>query len=329
MNPEQKGLVRLDHPVYRSSPWAYVLIGAFVGAMFEVLICEPLDFALQNLFEYFYKGSPLRLGEAIIPILRPVKWPGITMTGIVYGSALGYIFHLLREEKKRIQILHREFELQVATLRHHYKNLAVGISGFAGRIKRKLEAVPNCGILENDVAILEDASQRLTHTLGEELLFLRALTSDTLTPVPQDIYPFLKHAITDLMGLRFREKDIKVEINGLPLEAEQLPLVFSFEPYTMEVILQNLLSNAMKFGDYVQINVTQGGSWVRVGVSDNGPGLEVKQLQQRLLTPKDRTGESTHLGLEVTMHLLEKTGGRLSASSEPGAGATFIVEFPK
>jgi signal transduction histidine kinase len=329
MNLEQKEPVRLEHPVSRSSPWAYILMGAFLGAVFEVVICEPLDFALQNIFDFFYKGVPLRLGEAIIPILRPAKWPGITMTGLIYGSALGYVFHLLREERKRIQTLHREFELQVATLRHHYKNLAVGISGFAGRIKRKLVAVPNYEILENDVAILADASQRLTHTLGEELLFLRALTSDSLTPVPQDIYPFLKHAITDLLGLRFNEKEVKVEINGLPLEAEQPPLVFPFEPYTMEVILQNLLSNGMKYGDHVRVNIASAGSWVRVEVSDNGPGLEVEKLQQRLLTPKDKGTESTHLGLEVTLHLLAKTGGRLSAWSEPGAGATFLVEFPR
>ena len=251
------------------------------------------------------------------------------LTGIIYGSALGYVFHLLREKKKRIQTLHREFELQVATLRHHYKNLSVGISGFAGRIKRRLEAMPNYEILENDVAILADASQRLSHTLGEELLFLKALTSDSLTPVPQDIYPFLKHAVTDLLGLRFNEKEVKVEINGLPLEAEQPPLVFPFESYTMEVILQNLLSNGMKYGDHVRVNIASAGSWVQVEVSDNGPGLEVEKLQQRLLTPKDKGAESTHLGLEVTLHLLAKTGGRLSAWSEPGAGATFIVEFPK
>lgn len=84
MNLDRKEPVQLKRPVSRSSPWAYVLIGAFLGAVFEVFICEPLDFALQNLFEYYVKGSPLRLGEAIIPLLRPIKWPGLTMTGIIY-----------------------------------------------------------------------------------------------------------------------------------------------------------------------------------------------------------------------------------------------------
>ncbi len=147
--------------------------------------------------------------------------------------------------------------------------------------------------------------------------------------MPQDIYPFLKHAITDLLGLRFSEKEVKVEINGLPLEAEQPPLVFPFEPYTMEVILQNLLSNAMKYGDFIRVNVASARSWVRMEINDNGPGLEVEKLQQRVLTPKEKGADSTHLGLEVTMHLLAKTAGRLSAWSEPGAGATFILEFPK
>jgi signal transduction histidine kinase len=129
--------------------------------------------------------------------------------------------------------------------------------------------------------------------------------------------------------LRFYDKEIKVEINGLPLEAEQPPLIFAFEPYTMEVILQNILSNAMKYGDDIRVKVASAGSWVRVEISDNGPGLEVEKLQHLLLTPKDKGAESTHLGMDVTLHLLAKTGGRLSAWSEPGAGAVFIVEFPK
>ncbi|MHB9071962.1 MAG: sensor histidine kinase [Desulfobaccales bacterium] len=330
MNLERKEAIRLEHPVSRSSPWAYVLIGALAGAVFEVLICEPLDIALQNLVEYLFKGASLRLGEALIPILRPIKWPGITMTGIIYGSALGYVFHLLREEKKHIQTLHQEFEIHVATLRHHYKNLAIGIKGFSGRIKRKMADSAECEPLEHDITILDDAAQRLSHVLGEELLFLRALASDSLTPVPGDFYPHLVHAVEDLQGLRFQEKEVRVEINGQPPEGCRDSLVFPFEPYSMEVILQNILSNAMKFGDLVQIRVFDSGKRVQVEVQDNGPGLDVEKLMNQLLTPLDRRGgESTHLGLKVSLHLLAKIGGHLAVRSDPGAGATFILEFPK
>jgi signal transduction histidine kinase len=345
-NNKGSGPVVLKSPISRSRPWTYILIGALLGAIIEVAVFNPMEFFLQKIFDYVFLGADIQPELLIRPnIFKPAKWPGITLTGIIFGGLLGFIFQRLKEQRRRIQTLHREFELRVATLRHHYKNLAVGIHGFSSRIKRKLADLhgkltqaeqpearfdKDIEILEQNVAILEEAAQRLTQTLGDELLFLRALTSDTLHSMPQDIYPFLRHTIQDLLGLRFQEKQIKVEINDHQLDAEQGPLTFSFEPYTMEVILQNILSNAMKYGDHIQVQVAPAGGWVRMEVQDNGPGVDVDKLKQHLLTPGDKRGaESTHLGLQVTMHLLEKTGGRLSVQSEPGRGAKFILEFPK
>lgn len=69
---------------------------------------------------------------------------------------------------------------------------------------------------------------------------------------------------------------------------------------------------------------------MRVAVRDNGPGLVVEELKQYLATPGDRReAESTHLGLKVTLHLLQKIGGRLAVQSQPGAGATFIIQVPQ
>jgi signal transduction histidine kinase len=245
--------------------------------------------------------------------------------------------------------LHQEFELQVATLRHHYKNLALGIHGFSSRIRRKLTGLEeqfrvcareDCAnyseihkefdVLAHNAEILEDAAQRLTHVLGQELLFLKALTSDSLTSSPQDFYPFLIHCVQDLLGLRFREKELRVEINGQPLEKCQESLVFSFEPYTLEVILQNILANAMKFGDLLRLRVSDDEKWVRVEVHDNGPGVDLEKLKLHLMAPGDRReADSTHLGLKVSLHLLEKCGGRLFARSSSEGGAVFITEVPK
>jgi signal transduction histidine kinase len=251
----------------------------------------------------------------------------------------------LRENRLRLDAMHQEFEVQVATLRHHYKNLAIGIQGFSGRIKRKLNDLEQrlhqcaiedspvhqeCEALSHNVEILEEASQRLTQTLGQELMFLKALTSGSLGSETMDVYPLLIHSIQDLLGLRFRDKPIQVEINGEPLEHSRGSLVFTFEPYALEVILQNLLSNSMQYGDHIQVKVREWDGWVRVGIKDNGPGLDVEKLKDCLLTPSDRqTAESTHLGLKVSLHLIHKSGGRLLVWSQPGAGAEFIMELPK
>jgi two-component system sensor histidine kinase SenX3 len=123
---------------------------------------------------------------------------------------------------------------------------------------------------------------------------------------------------------------MRVEINGRSLVECRDRLVFSFEPYTMEVILQNIIGNAMKYGDLVQIGVAESEGEVRIKVRDNGPGTDVQRLKNLLLIPAERReADSTHLGLKVSIHLLEKCGGRLSVWSQPGEGAVFIIEIPK
>jgi two-component system osmolarity sensor histidine kinase EnvZ len=132
------------------------------------------------------------------------------------------------------------------------------------------------------------------------------------------------------LGLRFREKEIRVEINGHPLKNCRDSLAFPFEPHTMEVILQNVLANAMRYGDHIHLKVADWGDRLRVEVLDNGPGMDIQEFRRHLETSwEQREAESTHLGLRVSIHLLAKIGGCLSAWSQPGAGAIFIIEFPK
>ena len=346
--------ILLEPTVVHKKVWTYPWIGLLLGALVSFLVVHPISMMVLEAHYFIYYGTPLSLIQAFLHSFHGEMWPMMllyTTLGAMVGGVLGFVLKRLKENRLRLATLHQEFELQVATLRHHYKNLAIGIQGFAGRIKRKLgnvethllhcamgkEEVPTydqarqeCEALAQNVAILEEAAQRLTHTLGQELLFLKALTSESLVAVPRDFFPLLRHSIQDLMELRFREKTIHVEINGKTFSECQDSLIFPFETYSMEVILQNILSNAMKYGDHLHIEVAEAGSWVKVEIADNGPGFEVDWLKKHLLTVgASRERESTHLGLKVTLHLLEKCGGRLWVSSEPGEGAVFTIEIPK
>ena len=331
---------------------AYPWIGLLVGAGLAVLLAYPLVLIINLLHDHFTFGVPLNLPRAVLRGLKPQLWPLMllyALGGGLVGMVLGRIFQRIHENRLRLDNLHHEFELQVTALRHHYKNLALGIQGFSNRIKRKMvsleEHFQSCAreecltygqfyqdfdSLQQSVAILEDTSQRLTHTLGQELLFLRALTSSTPAMEPRDFYPFLAHCVQDLMGLRFRDKNIRVEINGLPLGESRDSLILSFDPHIMEVVLQNILTNAMKSGDHLQLRVKDESDLVRVEIEDNGPGMDIVEVQRQLtVASRGRDGESTLLGLKVSLHLVEKCQGRLLALSQPGNGATFIVEIPK
>ena len=352
MNDRQGEPTVLKPFIPRGHPLAYLWVGVLIGAGAALLVAYPLILVINLIHDHLTFGVPFDLTHALSQGLKPRRWPYLIISGLggaLIGGALGRILQRIRENRLRLDNLHHEFEIQVTTLRHHYKNLALGIQGFANRIKRKMACLEEhfkaCArqecltygqfyrdfdSLQQSVAILEEASERLNHTLGQELLFLRALTSNNPALEPRDFYPFLQKCVQDLLALRFRDKDLRVDINGLPLGEVHESLILAFDPHIMEVILQNLLTNAMKNGNHIQIRVREGPPKVQVEVEDNGPGMDLKDLQRQLQAPgRPRDAESTHLGLKVSLHLLEKCQGRLLALCQPGKGATFIVEFPR
>ena len=343
MTEEQGKPVRLNLVVQPSHPGFYLMTGALLGAVFEILVAHPLNDFFRNLFAYLISGNPIRWHYLLTHPMSPGEWPAVSLTGLIFGAVLGFVFYRLRENQKRIQGLRQEFEIQVAALRHHYKNLTLGISGFSDRARRKLEKLQeqlsslpdfvdhtDLEALRRSVLNLLAASKSLSTSLTEELVFLKALQSSDLTPEPQDFFPVLRHAIQELVELRFQDKEIEVKINGKSLDEPTSPLIFAFEPYTMEIVLQNLLSNAMRYGDSIQVTAAASVHKVMIEISDNGPGLELEKIKANLILPdKHRAPESTQLGLRTTLYLLDKSGGQLFARNKPGSGATFILEFPQ
>lgn len=332
----------------------YPLWGCCVGAALGFLVGYPMFMVIYVFHEYFFQQGPLAFTPAIMHSFSLNAWPLIlffTLSGALFGGLLGWGYSLLKKSRLYQEYLRKEFEMQVASLRHHYKNLAIGIRGFSLRVKQRLHNLNEVlkGIcaqrddcpgfreyseefqhLKNNVVTLDDTAENLEEILVKEVQFLRALASDCLTLAHQDLYQTLVSSIQTLLGLRFQEKEIKVEINGLPWEDCQETLPVPFEPYALEVVVQNVLSNAMQHGNHIQVRVLNREAQVQIEVEDNGPGLKVEKLRKKILTTDAiQQARSTHLGLTVSLYLLSKCGGRLGVASEPGKGATFYIFLPK
>jgi PAS domain S-box-containing protein len=72
------------------------------------------------------------------------------------------------------------------------------------------------------------------------------------------------------------------------------------------------------------------GDIVRVSITDDGPGISPDNMKQ-LFTPFFTTrevGKGTGLGLSICHGIVTEHGGKIYAESEPGEGATFVVELP-
>jgi len=108
----------------------------------------------------------------------------------------------------------------------------------------------------------------------------------------------------------------------------------SWDKLRIEQVISNLLTNAIKYGRGKPIDVTIStcAAGARVCVRDYGPGIS-KADQSRIFNRFERAG-SIHsfgglgLGLYISRQILCAHGGTIAIESEPGRGATFIVELP-
>jgi signal transduction histidine kinase len=99
-------------------------------------------------------------------------------------------------------------------------------------------------------------------------------------------------------------------------------------------VLSNLLGNAVKFtpeGGRVELAVHGDASGVRFAVTDTGPGIAPAHLDRvfdRYWKEGGGTVKGTGLGLFIARSIVEAHGGRISAASTPGFGATFTFTLP-
>ena len=128
------------------------------------------------------------------------------------------------------------------------------------------------------------------------------------------------------------EKQIRVELD--PSEPQE---AFG-DPLATEHVIENLLSNALKFappGSRVRVALEPGNpGTARVRVLDRGPGIDEsdrKRLFQRYvrLSARPTSGESsTGLGLSIAKQLADAMHGSLTYEPREGGGSVFVFELP-
>jgi DNA-binding response OmpR family regulator/two-component sensor histidine kinase len=124
---------------------------------------------------------------------------------------------------------------------------------------------------------------------------------------------------------------------SLSLQAPDEPLLLFADRDHLLTIFGNLADNAIKYaptGGHVVLRLVRDGELACVEVQDNGPGFDpavTAHLFERFYRvdgPPRHGREGLGIGLALARELVEMHGGRIGASSVPGAGATFRVELP-
>jgi len=117
---------------------------------------------------------------------------------------------------------------------------------------------------------------------------------------------------------------------------DSLPTVVADEAQ-MEQLLQNLVSNALKFSGSppaeIHVSAEESESEWTISVRDNGIGIDPEAsdrifvMFQRLHTEREIPG--TGIGLAICKRIIDRHGGRIWVESEQLLGATFFFSIPK
>ena len=122
---------------------------------------------------------------------------------------------------------------------------------------------------------------------------------------------------------------------GITIVAEDPDLSVSAEPSVLSAIIDNLVSNAIKFspiGSVVRLAAEPRETEVRLCVVDNGPGIAADdvpllfQKYSRLRTLPTGGEQTTGLGLYIVRVLAERMGARASFAQNPDGGSVFFVD---
>jgi signal transduction histidine kinase len=186
----------------------------------------------------------------------------------------------------------------------------------------RLRALPDEGAhrAEIESCLVEVQSLRL---MVQEFLFLGKREME------RRIFPLAP--LLERLERRFRPI---AAARGITLEIASSAARVEANSGASERSLSNLLDNALKFSDagsHVALSTREVGETIEVIVADQGIGIPLVH-QRRIFDPFERLSRErpgAGLGLAIARELVEAQGGRLTVTSEPGKGSTFVLALKR
>lgn len=219
---------------------------------------------------------------------------------------LGFAAHDLRNPLSVIQAYLRSYFEEEASLLSPDQLRAIGIMG------RACDSI--CNLIETFLDIHAIESGRLL-----------------LKPERVEVESFLAEAVaqSDLLA---RAKSMSLSIEG-----KGAPRFWMFDPYRIQQVLYNLISNAMKYsrpGTEIVLRARSEDGTLALSVIDHGQGIPEHEISNlfveygRASLAPTGNESSTGLGLAICKRIVEAHGGTLAVESKVGEGSVFSLMLP-
>jgi PAS domain S-box-containing protein len=259
----------------------------------------------------------------------------------IFGTALEVTDRKKIEETLVLARQHAEETARIkenflANVSHELRTPINGILGMAGLLnKTKID-----GIQRNYLDILRTTAEHLLIIVNDILDYAKIESGKlTIEKIPFHVKETVTTAVQTQL-YKAEEKDLAL---NLFLPAFDIPPLIG-DPYRLNQILLNLISNAIKFTEHGSIGLTC--SVVRetmeeieleFSVKDTGIGIDADKAESifesftQASSSISRQYGGSGLGLTICRQLLDMQGGRIWLHSEPGIGSDFrfVISYSK
>lgn len=309
-----------------NAPRSVSVLALTVTPQFLYLAATPLFMALYGASTAFVSAAAISVGAFVAYCLS--TWQRMNDARAAQGAAS-------IEADRRRQEAERIMESRAAFLAAVGHDLRTPISAIL------------TGSAELERGAADGPSRAHARLISDAGLMMKALLDDLLDHAKLEAgHMTVERADFDLRDLlnqtvrlwrgQAMAKGLKLRVEG----AASIPRSVRGDAMRLRQVLNNLLSNAMKFTGEGAITVRLqswedelGGHALLIDVVDTGPGMTAAQMA-RLFTPFDQISDGVSarhggsgLGLAISRQLAELMGGRLTARSRPGEGAVFTLSL--
>ncbi|QDK79741.1 response regulator [Spirosoma sp. KCTC 42546] len=273
--------------------------------------------------QYVLKG----FGEGAVDYLQKPLDINVTKAKVNVFERLYRYQQELKQSVQQIERINKQLEKFVYVVAHDLKSPLTGIIGAMSLLEMASENP--AGIqdeLLDYISHSKQASYYMANMINSLLDYSRkSIDQQTIEDVD------VQELVEQIAKLLFPPKHITIQIHG------PLPLMRT-KKLKLQQVLQNLISNAIKYNDkpqgLIEIGYTDFTKHIEFYVRDNGAGIAVDEqdvifnLFQK--TANTTTVESsTGVGLSILKLLVEEQGGRVWVNSTPGQGSTFYFDWSK
>ena len=242
-------------------------------------------------------------------------------TALVLGAAIAERNRAVDARDEFLSIASHELRTPLTALSLHVQNLL-------HRLQRS-EAGPS---REETLQSMETANRllfRMAKLIGELLEVSRVATGTfQLQREEVDLASSVRESLARFEG-QLATAGCRVEMQS------EGKLTGRWDPLRLDQVIDNLISNAVKYGagKPVEVQLSESGERVVLEVRDHGIGINPAD-QRRVFERFERAVSRRRfggfgLGLWITRKVIEAHGGTIQLISEPGLGSTFRVELPR